>query len=194
MLHLAGSLSGHMAQHIVLMNVLAPLLVLACRRSLMPGLASRLARPGTLALATALQIALFWGWHAPGVFAAATASTAGQAFMQLTLFLAALAFWGAVVLVAGRRGWRAIAALLVTSKLFCLFGVLLAFAPRVLHAAAGPGHGQLLPDQQLAGLIMLVACPATYLLAGIVIAIEWFDAIDRDVPVPASPGAAEPGR
>ena len=66
--------------------------------------------------------------------------------------------------------WQAILALLVTGKLACLLGALLVFAPRPIYA--GPHHGFDLADQQMAGLLMLAACPMSYVLAGIVIAVE----------------------
>jgi putative membrane protein len=57
------------------------------------------------------------------------------------------------------------------------------FAPRRLFAAGAIT----LSDQQTAALIMLVACPATYVLGGIIIAVRWFDTIDAG-------SARSPGR
>jgi putative membrane protein len=108
--------------------------------------------------------------------------------MQASLLVAATWFWIAVY--EGMRdrvtAWRPIVALLVTSKLFCLLGVLFIFAPRVLSAGA-PHHqaAHLLADQQLAGLLMIVACPLTYLLAGIVCAARWLAALERTSPAAA---------
>src|SRR5690606_12051202 len=56
-----GPLSGHMAQHILLMNVLAPALALTLIRLSLP------LRGRALLAATLLQLILIWGWHAPGV-------------------------------------------------------------------------------------------------------------------------------
>jgi putative membrane protein len=54
--------------------------------------------------------------------------------------------------------------------------VLLTFAPRALYASHT--HLGTLDDQQLAGLIMLIACPATYLLAAVILAGRWLYGLD----------------
>ena len=187
----AGFLTQHMAAHIVAMNIVAPALVLLLparvmrRRAVVPaGVTERTGGAGTggsLAAATGLQLALLWGWHAPAVFATATTSAVLMAAMHLTLFAAALWFWSSVVAAARRGDWAPLGALLITGKLFCLLGLLLAVAPRALYAtaaflsscfAAGDTFGVSPPvaDQQLAGLLMLTACPLVYVTAAIVLA------------------------
>lgn len=162
-----------MAIHVLSMNVAAPLLVLALRRVRSLGHRhldrSPLGATG-LVVATLLQIFLLWGWHLPGALSAAMADHALHAAMQLSLLVAAFWFWLAVAAQVGAARWLAMGALLVTGKLFCLLGVLLVFTPRVLYPAIGAID---LADQQLAGLLMVAACPATYVLAGIVIAWRW---------------------
>ncbi|MCD7058664.1 cytochrome c oxidase assembly protein [Pelagibacterium xiamenense] len=170
-----GHLSQHMALHIVLMNFLVPLGIGAAR--------------GTFdfpiwrswPLATAVQLLLLWGWHAPPVLAAAMHAPALMILMHVSLVLAAAWFWAAVFSVPQEGGWRAIFALLISGKLFCLLGILLVFAPRQVYA--GMTHTALdieaaLADQHLAGLIMVVACPLSYVLAGVVIAARWFMALE----------------
>ncbi len=99
------------------------------------------------------------------------------AAMHLSLLLAALLFWRAVFHAASVSPWRSIAALLVTGKLFCLLGVLLVFSPRPLYEPTGypatMSTAILLADQQMAGLLMLIICPLTYVLASIIIAHRW---------------------
>jgi putative membrane protein len=99
--------------------------------------------------------------------------------MQLSLFASALWFWLAVIADRGAFRWRALFALLMTGKLFCLLGVLLVFAPRLLYGDQATGHSWHTPvtphafaDQHLAGLLMLVVCPLTYVLAAVVIAAQ----------------------
>ena len=85
-------------------------------------------------------------------------------------------FWFAVFSQRGTAHWRAILALLVTSKFYCLLGVLLLFAPVTLYSGIDMYHGHglgTLVDQQMAGLIMLLACPPTYVLVGIIMAALW---------------------
>jgi len=161
---MAGSLAAHMAVHIVLMNAIAPAIALAFRRQ---AVRLRLDRRGGVAMVA--QLALIWGWHSPPVMSAAMHSGLLHLAMQASLFAVALWFWGAVVAFAGDARWRAIVILLVTGKVFCLLGILFVFAPRPLFASIGVT----LEDQHLAGLLMVVACPATYVAAGVVIAARW---------------------
>jgi len=190
MLPFPGPLSGHMAQHIVLMNLLAPIAMLVLRRHL----PRRLGR--SLTAASVVQLLVLWGWHAPPALEAALGSLLLHLTMQASLLTAALWFWAAVVATVGEDRWRAMVALLITSKLFCLLGVLMVFAPRAIYAVLGPAahtmHGgsfNPLADQQLAGLLMLVACPATYLVAGVVIATRWLGVLDE---TPATVGRGGP--
>ena len=159
-----------MAQHIVLMSVVAPGLVLILRAQLSP----RFDR--FLVPATVVQIGILWFWHAPFSLPHAMNAQVAHAVMQATLLGSALWFWAAVVSAVGTGAWRPIAALLITSKLFCLLGVLLTFAPRALYTPHGVPAA--IDDQQLAGLLMLIACPATYLLAAVILAARWLDAIE----------------
>jgi putative membrane protein len=122
-----GVLAHHMAVHIVAMNVGAPLGVLAWRAFSGTG---RQSAARWLAVAAMVQLALLLGWHLPAVFAFALASDVALIAMHLSLFLAALGFGLAVVDAAEATAWRSVAALLVTAKISCLFGVLLAFAQR----------------------------------------------------------------
>lgn len=175
-----GPLSRHMTTHILLMGAVAPALahgLLQVRqRQALP-----LSFPAMLLSATLAQLALLWGWHAPPALEFALGRPLLHLAMQAMLLAGALWFWLAVFAKQGSGRWQAMLALLVTGKLFCLLGVVLVFAPRALYAldpgaahgaaALAPGHA--LADQQLAGLLMLTACPLTYLVAGVAIAARW---------------------
>jgi putative membrane protein len=185
MLDSAGFLTQHMGAHVAAMNMAAPL----CAAGLLRIDRALFERRVThIALATASQIGLVWGWHSPLVFETAAVSAPMMFVMHVSLFLAACWFWLAVITEAARAGWSPLAALLVTGKLFCLLGVLLTFAPRVIY-----GQVALLPlcfgtvspwpilhDQQLAGVLMLAACPVVYVTAAVVIARRRLAALDRD--------------
>ena len=152
------------------MNLLAPAAVVWAARSPL------LINFRGLAAPTILQLVLLWGWHAPPSLAAAMERPGLHFAMQGSLLFAALWFWSAVVTASAMHQWRAITALLLTSKLFCLLGVLLTFASHPLYPAMthhGPQALDPLADQQLAGLLMLVACPLSYLVAAVVIASNW---------------------
>lgn len=165
-----GPMARHMAFHIASMNILAPLAAVALR----PLWRRSEFHASYLWVVALIQMGVLWGSHVPRIHHLAHASLLVGVLMQMTLFLAALFFWVAVVGLAAR--WNAIAALLVSGKLSCLLGALLIFAPRplmwsMLHGAerVDPGTLELiLKDQHLAGLLMVTACPLSYVLAAIV--------------------------
>ena len=171
-----GPLSRHMAMHIVSMNIVAPLLaaVLLARQQ------NADTRPAWLWAATLVQIVMLWTWHAPAIYELAVKSHVVQFAMHGLLFAAALAFWLALLSVRTPSRWQTLPALLLTGKLACLLAALLIFAPRTLYERAGHlSHTverlsglQGLDDQQLAGLLMITACPLSYLVAAVMIAIQ----------------------
>jgi putative membrane protein len=176
-------LASHMLDHVVAMNVVAPVIVFLVLRRLPHGAMGIMG--DCLVQATVVQIGLIWGWHLPGAFQKAHESDLLTIAMHASLFAAALAFWAAVFSAAGRAPWKCIVALLVTGKLFCLFGAVLIFAPRLLyalpHSDAMAGHATV-DDQHLAGLIMVTACPLTYVGAAIAIAAFWLRDLGASVP------------
>jgi putative membrane protein len=191
-----GTLASHMSHHILLMNAAAPLVALMVLHMAQVPYAVRYGI-GLLAAATVAQVLLLWGWHAPPVFALAWGDPALMFAMHASLFLAALAFWIAVIGVQGASRWRPILALLITGKLFCLQGALLIFAPRALftlshavHAGHAAGTMGGIADQQLAGLLMIVACPLTYVMAGVVVATRWIFDIERQENAPPAMAGA----
>jgi putative membrane protein len=162
-----------MVHHIALMSVLAPLGAVALSPLVQERIKRlRADRGAMLWTAACAQMTLLWAWHAPPLHAA-TASGAAYTAMLASLFVAALCFWGGIVLLPDRSRWQGIVALLATGKLACLLGVLLIFAPRPLYAhnaVHAAGHG--LQDQQMAGLLMVVACPLGYVLVGVVLSTQ----------------------
>jgi putative membrane protein len=144
-------------------------------------------------MATAVQVVLLWTWHAPPMQRLAMESAVAPALMHGSLLLVAVLFWALLLRVAAAARWHGIAALLVTGKLACLLGGLLIFAPRLLHAGAahGANHGAALPtselaDQHLAGLLMITACPLSYVAAGVVLAAQMMAELERKAVPPAA--------
>jgi putative membrane protein len=185
-----GALSLHMAVHIVSMNIAAPIAALwLARRRLQRGGAR--ATPSALWYATPAQLGILWAFHTPALHHWLHAWPAAAVAMHLVLFGAALAFWLAIAEASSHR-WHAMLALIVSGKFACMLGVLLVFAPRSVfasgavhasHAAADASLG----DQHLAGMLMLAACPLSYVLTAVVLAVEAVNGFDgrTRVPVPA---------
>jgi putative membrane protein len=154
-----GALSTHMAVHILLMSVLAPIVAIILPR---PGDT----RAGALWLATLVQSGALWLAHAPPVHQ--PMHQIASIVPQAVLFALAVWFWRCVI---GQGRWHAVAALLVTGKLACLLGALLIFAPRSIYASHDHQSpiASMLADQQLAGLLMIAACPLGYVLPAILL-------------------------
>lgn len=156
--------SARTVHHVLLVAVAAPLIAYA--------LPSR--RTGPLALATAVQAAVFWAWHAPAAYAWALSSDVPYWLMQLSLLASAVWFW-----VAIRRASApaAVAHLLIAMVAMGLLGALLVFTGQPLyapHALTTVAWGlSALEDQQMAGLIMWVPAAAVYLLAALVRLCRW---------------------
>lgn len=149
-----------MASHIVLMNLAAPPIAL---------LAGGRRASGHLAAATCLQLVLFLAWHSPAGMALSMQSQGALAVTQLTLLASAIWFWMAVLAGAERSPWWVSAALILTGKIVCLVAVLLVFSPRGLYPMMMVDPS----DQHLAGLLMLVACPLTYIGAATMVMGRW---------------------
>jgi putative membrane protein len=161
-----GPVAREMAIHIALMSFAAPsaAAVLFAMGLFQPA-AQRWLWPATI-----LQLLLLFCLHVPGLHRAMMEPGLLRAFSLAALVLAATQFWRC--LLSNRPPsppWQEILALLLTAKLVCLLAVLLVFAPRQLYM--GAGHlGDGIVDQQAAGLLMLIACPLTYLIPAITLA------------------------
>ncbi|WOH48516.1 cytochrome c oxidase assembly protein [Bradyrhizobium sp. sBnM-33] len=171
-----GHFSTHMVLHIASMNIIAPSVaaLIVTRRHIGS------TRPFWLWTATFLQIVLLWTWHSPAVYDLLLRSPGAGLTFHATLLLAALFFWLSLLTTSAASRWQTIPALLLTGKLTCLLAALLIFAPRTLygfasHLGDAPEHFSLfhaLEDQQLAGLLMITACPLSYLVAAVIITVQ----------------------
>ena len=172
-----GPLSLQMLQHLAVMNVAAPGLALG----LPP---AHVWRRGSLLVRATLQLTVLWAWHMPALQQLAAASALAQIGLMAMLAGSAVWFWHAVIGAARTGGWKALGALVLTGKLACLLGALLIFAPRDLYGlpglalalcVTGPSS---LNDQQLAGLLMVTACPLSYLVVGVALAARMLNRLD----------------
>src|SRR6185437_12811892 len=192
-------LSAHMAQHIVLMTVVPPLVVLGrpWPRMWLPfPLAARRAVGGALSrspsfrrsagflkrppVALAVQSAAVGVWHVPQLYDAAARSEWIHVLQHVSFVAPALVFWGALLEAPPMRAridhlHRSIwfAAAMVPSW---ILAIVLAFASAPLYIAYPS-----LTDQQLAAGIMWVPGSLTYFVAAFVAFYRWLE-----------PGQAEP--
>lgn len=181
--------SAHMAQHLVLMNLAAPLLVLgaplqamiralplAARRAAAALVQSGAWRAGWrwisgAAAATLLHQAVLWAWHTPRGVAAALQDDALHIAMHASLLAAALVFWTAVLRPRDGQYWRSIVALLATLKVSGLISIVMLIRPSALYVAYGDMAAAwgLAPvqDEQLGWGLMMSIGTLTYLAAAV---------------------------
>jgi putative membrane protein len=196
----AGTFSGHMLQHEVLMVAAAPLLVLGrplaiwvwsfpagWRRSVAsPARSTRLRAMWSFVTApltaTILHGAAIWIWHAPPLFAAAEANVWVHALQHSAFFFTALLFWNAVcgpregTVRAGALFW-----LFVTMLHTGALGVLLTFSAGLWYREAPEAAAwglTALEDQQLGGLIMWVPGGTVYVIAALALGARWLESLE----------------
>lgn len=168
--HAQHAFAAHMAMHVLVVAVAAPLLALWLANTTRDPVRRRpwLFSP---ALASLIELVVVWGWHAPAAHHAARHSTALLILEQLSYLGVGLLLWLSAFGGSQRRDRAAagIAGLLLTSMHMTLLGVLLALAGRPLY-----DHGLLaaaavtpLEDQHLGGVIMLVFGGCSYLAGGL---------------------------
>jgi putative membrane protein len=201
----AALFSAHMVQHLALILVAAPLLVLGA--PLLPFLwalpvPARQAIGGWWKRASVLRIgwralgqplvvwvlhtAVVWLWHLPGPFQAALASEPVHALEHASFLGTALLFWWTVIHPGARErlgygpGVLYVFAMSVQSG---ALGALITFASTPWYPAYGesaPAWGlSPLEDQQLAGLIMWVPAGLVYLSAALVLLAAWLRAEEQ---------------
>jgi putative membrane protein len=186
--------SAHMVQHILLIAVAPPLLVLGkpevawlwalpahWRRGMarhgplqsVLAFLSPCARPIPAAL---VHMATLWVWHSPMLFDAAVASDTLHWLEHVLFFGTALLFWRAVIKAHSGREAAAAAliACFITLLQSGLLSALLSFAREALYHAPDTMDWGLtaLEDQQLAGAIMSLPMCAIYLAAGLIMALR----------------------
>lgn len=202
---LAGALvSGHMAQHLLLLvpapallAYASPVLVLStglpdtARRPMHALRSSATARRVAAALtgaaaAVTVHVTAMWAWHLPGPYEAAVTNDALHALEHASFLGTALLFWSLVVRPRGRRRAEypvALVSALVVWLLSGGLGALLTFSatplyPELAHHA-GDWAISALSDQQLAGAVMWVPAGFSYLVAMAVLFVRWMDSLER---------------
>ena len=174
--------SFHMVQHLLLIAVVAPLLVLGGARIRMPAIAG-----------WSLFIATFLFWHWPSAFQWAAGSVATEALELGSILATAMCFWsGALILGALSDGARAL--LVMTAAVITdLPGVIMLFSPRVICEMPNGDAGRFgltaLQDQQIAGLLMWVPANLVFFAIATFLFARWIGAYGMPTNA-SSPGAA----
>ena len=209
----AELLAVHMTQHVLLLLVAAPLLVLADPvPTLLAGMSpaargrwarawSRLTglarRPGWPLLVVAGHGTALWLWHLPGPYQAALQYPAVHALEHGSFLGAGLLFWWSVLASPGRAGRYGTRLLVVVAGALqgALLGVLMTFSQvpwYPAHVASATGRGvDALADQQVAGALMWGPSGLVYVAAGVTLLVRWLR-LTEDGPAPprATPAAA----
>ncbi len=195
--------SAHMLQHVLLIAVAAPLVVLGVpavpllwgfsrdvrvaigrnwTRSRLGAVIHPLLTPVPAWL---LHTVALWVWHLPGPYAAALSNEWIHAAEHTCFFVTALMVWWVAFSPAAEHRGETLGPLAVLLGTFIqsgALGALLTFASTPWYygqsVGAGVWHLTALEDQQLAGLIMWI--PASFIYIGAILAVmlRWF----RDEP------------
>jgi putative membrane protein len=183
------NLAAHMAQHVILVLVAAPLVVLGSpllplswalgsRRQLTHAVPPRLWRvrvwvgsaPG-LVTTWILATAALWGWHLPAAYEAAVSSDAVHVVEHVTFVGTAILFCSGLAAARATAGYgAALICLLLAAGQSAALGALLTFSSVPWY----PSYPSL-QDQQLAGLLMWVPGSLVYLTAAAVLFGRWLD-------------------
>jgi cytochrome c oxidase assembly factor CtaG len=196
----SGSLfSAHMAQHLVLMLVAAPLLASSMPVApLLRGMPKSFRRyvgqtAGNVMLRSlwhrfnrplavfVLHITALLIWHIPAFYSTAVQHEAVHAFEHASFFLSALLYWWTVAHAAqhGARLLSVFGVMIISGGL----GALMTFAGSIWYADHLPYVAAWgltpLQDQQLAGLLMWIPSGMLYVAAAAVLLGDWLESVER---------------
>jgi putative membrane protein len=210
--------SMHMIQHLLLVMIVPPLLLIAnplpfymwglpamvrrgVGRALSRGSAFRrglyaLTGPGLIWMAF---VAIFLGWHDPNAYNAALRSDLIHDLEHLTFFGAAMLFWWLVVRAGPRlrslsRGLR-IGLLLAAVPVNMAAGVAISFAGQPVYTyyetVPRPWGLTMMQDQMLGGVIMWIPGSMMYILAALILIAGLVQAEADKEPLPESEWATD---
>jgi len=202
----ASDLAAHMLQHVLLLAVAPPLLLLGCvpavvvralpsaSRQRLERAARRVARavraappPYRAAGAIALQTVVLGVWHLPRLYDAAAANNALHALEHASFLGAGCVFWWCVLGLGSESGpaW-AVVCLFVASLPATLLGALmtLSTAPWYPYYATG-ATAHALTRQQLAGVVMWGVGGMVYVVSAAALFAAWLARMEQSTPARA---------
>ena len=192
-------LTAHMTQHLVLMAIAPPLILLGApivpllrglprrlvRDALGPFLswpalrrcAHRLTHPG---VGLAAMTAAMWGWHVPGPYQFALQAPFWHGVEHVTFFAGSLLFWWSVVrpwpFIAHWSAWSIPPMLLLGDLQNTAVAAIFTFSDRVLYPVYNQvprlGGFSALDDQVMAGVVMWVPGSLAFLIPAIVVTVR----------------------
>jgi len=156
-------LTAHMAQHLVLMLVAAPLLLLGARPASLP-------QPPVGICWFAGTLAVMF-WHIPAIFELALESHLWHGLEQASFVIAGILFWRPVI---GSSGWWGPIYLFLATLPCDALSAFLTFCGHLAYRPYMSGHAGMfglspLDDQALAGALMWVAVTFAYLIPALVL-------------------------
>jgi putative membrane protein len=177
-------LTAHMLQHLLLMVVAAPLVLLGMRSAQLLRW-----RPHLVFcwLAGSLTVVL---WHVPAIFELALRSRFWHQFEHASFFIAGILFWWPVIHPGFATRWS-IPLYLFFATLPCdALSAFLAFCGHVVYRPYLSGHGLFglspIEDQALAGALMWVTVTFAYLMPALVLTAQLLSSEQRRAEVGAS--------
>jgi putative membrane protein len=156
-------LTAHMAQHLILMLVAAPLILVGARPSILP-------QPPLAICWFAGTFAVIF-WHIPAIFDLALQSNFWHGVEQASFFVAGILFWRPVI---RSSGWSAPIYLFLATLPCDALSAFLVFCGHVVYRPYLSGHTGMfglsaLDDQALAGAVMWVAVTFAYLMPALIL-------------------------
>jgi putative membrane protein len=160
-------LTAHMAQHLLLMLVAAPLILFAAR-SIVAQWQPQLALCWLVGTVTVLA------WHVPAIFELALQSQFWHTFEHASFFVAGILFWWPVVQPGPYSRWSVPVYLFLATLPCDALSAFLAFCGHVVYRQYLSDHSGLfglspLDDQALAGALMWVTVTFAYLIPALVL-------------------------
>jgi putative membrane protein len=156
-------LAGHMVEHLLLMVVAAPLILIACSSNAPSGYSM----PTAFCWLAGSLTVIFW--HVPAVLALTLRSHYWHAIEQLSFFIAGIFFWKPAIANPQRRADWSVPVYLFLATLPCdALSAYLVFCGHIVYPWYRSG-GQVfrlspLDDQALAGALMWVVVTFAYLI------------------------------